>query len=423
MTEFVLPYGKTQINLQIPSIFKTDLLTPSTFPTLAEPQQTIQTTLNNPIGRRKLADVANIGSVGIAINDKTRPVPQPNPINIFLDCLGSIGISKEKISIFIGSGTHKPMEDSELSQILDPEIINHYRIIVHDCDRSPMVDLGETAHRTPIQINAEYYNCDLKMTVGNIEPHHFMGFSGGVKTAVIGLASRDTITANHSMLTHPQAKSGVFYINPMRQDIEEMGRKVRIDYSLGSILNEQKQITNVFFGEPVKVMDAAIPIVRDIFGVCVNKPYDLVIASPGGAPKDINLYQAQKGLTHAARITRNGGWVILTAACPEGSGSPSYETFITAAKSHKEVLDQFDMGYFQVGPHKAFQISRDAVRVNIVLISDIAAEKVKQWLLTPSQPQLIQQLINWIAARLPSNARVAVLPASTRTMTEVKHHG
>jgi len=140
-----------------------------------------------------------------------------------------------------------------------------------------------------------------------------------------------------------------------------------------------------------------------------------VIASPGGAPKDINLYQAQKGLTHAARITRNGGWVILTAACPE--------TFITAAKSHKEVLDQFDMGYFQVGPHKAFQISRDAVRVNIVLISDIAAEKVKQWLLTPSQPQLIQQLINWIAARLPSNARVAVLPASTRTMTEVKHHG
>ncbi|MEA3326828.1 MAG: nickel-dependent lactate racemase [Chloroflexota bacterium] len=420
--EFLLPYGKTHLNLQIPTIFKTDLLTPSSFPALAEPHQAIQTALINPLGRRKLAAFANVSSVGIAINDKTRPVPQPNPINVLLDYLSSIGIANDKISIFIGSGTHTPMQEPEISQILDSEIISQYRIFVHDCDRSPMVDLGKTAHRTPIHINADFNNCDIKITVGNIEPHHFMGFSGGVKTAVIGLSSRETITANHSMLTHPQAKSGVFHINPMRQDIEEMGRKVKIDYSLGLILNEQKQIVSVFFGEPVQVMDAAIPIVRDIFGVCVNKPYNLVIASPGGAPKDINLYQAQKGLTHATRITRNGGWVILTAACPEGSGSLSYESYITAVKSHQAVLDQFEGGYFQVGPHKAFQIARDAVRVNIVLVSDIAAEKVKQWLLTPSKPQLIQHLINWIAARLPSNARVAVLPASTRTMTEVKRH-
>jgi len=423
LTEFSLPYGKTQIKLQIPTIFKTDLLTPTSFPAQAEPHQAIQTMLNNPLGGRKLTAFANVKSVGIAINDKTRPLPNPNLLKDLLNYLKSIGITRETIMIFIGSGMHEPMQEPEISEILDAEIINDFRVISHNCDLSPMVDLGNTAHSTPILVNADFYNCDLKITVGNIEPHHFMGFSGGVKTAAIGLASRETITANHSMLTHPQAKSGVFHINPMRQDIEEIGRKIKIDFSLGTILNEQKQITKIFFGNPVQVMNAAIPIVRDIFGVCVRKPYDLVIASPGGAPKDINFYQAQKGLTHAARITRNGGWVILTAACPEGSGSTSYESFITAAKSHHEVLDQFEGGFFQVGPHKAFQIARDAVRVNIVLVSDINAAKVKQWLLTPSTPNLIQQLINWIAVRLHSDARVAVLPASTRTMTEVKHNG
>jgi nickel-dependent lactate racemase len=263
--------------------------------------------------------------------------------------------------------------------------------------------------------------CDLKITLGNIEPHHFMGFSGGVKTAVIGLAGRETINANHAMLTHPQAKSGVYLINPMRQDIEIMGRKAEIDFTLGAILNEQKKPLKVFFGEPAAVMKAAIPAVQETFGIHVSKPYDLVIASPGGAPKDINLYQAQKGLTHAARITKKGGWVILLAACPEGSGSEAYENTIATADSHQAVIDLFNNGFFQVGSHKAFQIAREAVRTRIVLVSEIPPKAVKRWKLTPSTPQLLQQLIEWLAARLPADARVAVLPDATRTMTELKN--
>ena len=423
MTAFSLPYGKTHLNLTIPDLFDTDLLLPASLPPLPFPYRAIQTTLAKPLGRKKLSNFVEARKVGIAINDKTRPVSKPNPLNVLLDHMDKIGFRKETITLFIGSGTHTPMHESDFAQILDEEIVTQYKIISHDCDKSPMVDLGFTAHHTPVLVNEAYCSCDLKIAIGNIEPHHFMGFSGGVKTVAIGLAGRETITENHSMLTHPQAKSGVFQINPIRQDIEEIGQMINIDFSLGTILNERKKIMKVFFGSPAQVMDAAIPIVQDNFGITVDQPYGLVIASPGGAPKDINLYQAQKGLTHAARITHKGGWVILTAACPEGSGSESYEEYITWITSHQAVLDQFENGYFQVGPHKAFQIARDAVRVNIILVSDIPPEKVKQWMLTPSQPQLLQQLINWIAVRLPSNARVAILPASTRTMTEVKQNG
>lgn len=421
MTEFSLPYGSSQLTFQIPQEFGLDELIPKPSHPMIDPDMAINQALADPLGKTNLSSFSDAQSVGIAINDKTRPVPHPNPIYPLLKHLESLSFNPENITLFVSSGTHAPMTRAELPSILNEEIIARYPIIVHDCDQSPMVDLGKTGYKTPFQLNADFFNCDLKISLGNIEPHHFMGFSGGVKTAVIGLASRESINANHAMLSHPQAKSGIYHINPMRQDIEEMGRKAEINFSLGTVLDEHKQILQVFFGEPVTVMKAAIPLVRGIFGVSVPEPYDLVIASPGGAPKDINLYQAQKGLTHAARITKDGGWVILLAACPEGSGSQLYEDYITGAESHSAIIRDFKNGYFKVGPHKAFQIARDADRVNVVLVSDIPPEDVKRWKLTPSTPELLESLINWITSRLPQNARIAILPAATRTMAEVKH--
>jgi len=112
--------------------------------------------------------------------------------------------------------------------------------------------------------------------------------------------------------------------------------------------------------------------------------------------------------------------VLLLAACPEGSGSSAYEEYITRAESHQAVIDHFQSGFFKVGPHKAMQIAREAIRINIVLVSDIPPETVKTWKLTPSKPELINDLIAWLANQLPADARIAILPAATRTMTEVK---
>jgi len=421
LRQFSLPFGQTHLSFQIPAYFETDELNPAPAPILENPIDKIHQVLKVPLNKLRYQYLDHSPTIAIAINDKTRPVSTPNPLNVLLEDLDGLGFEREKITLYVGSGTHTPMEPSELPRILSDDILQNYRVVVHDCDKSPMVDLGKTTHQTPIQINAEFFHNEIKMAVGNIEPHHFMGFSGGAKTAVIGLASRETIDMNHAMLTHPQAKTGIFHLNPMRQEVEEIGVKINLRFCLGTVLNERKEIIDVYFGSPSFVMNAAIPKIRQVFGVSMPKAYDLVIASPGGAPKDINLYQAQKGLTHAARITKDGGWVILLAACPEGSGSASFEDYARAAQSQQAILEHFDRGFFQVGPHKAFQIARDAVRVNIVLVSEIPPKEVKQWKLTPSPPHLLQSLIDWMLTRLPQDARIAILPASTRTMTEVNH--
>jgi nickel-dependent lactate racemase len=416
---YSLPYGRSELKIEIDPRFDVDEICPAETKPLKNAQQAVQRALENPLGERTLNDFVGANSVGIAINDKTRPIPNPNPLPLLLDHLDKLGFSRNSIKLFIGSGTHTPMSQDDYGMVLPKSIIDNYKIISHDCDNTAMIDLGKTSYGTPIKVNREFYSCKLKITIGNIEPHHFMGFSGGVKTAAIGLASREAITHNHAMLIDDQARSGTYHCNPLRRDVEEIGKKLNIQFTLGSILEEDKTILGVFFGNPQTVMEAAIPKIRNIFGVQVPEPYDLVIASPGGYPKDINLYQAEKGLTHAARITKDNGNVILMAECSEGSGSTSFEDYIAKAESFQSIIQNFNQGFFQIGPHKAFQIAREAQRVNITFVSDLPAKAVEKWKIKFCQPQDLDLLIDQYTANPTNNTRIAILPAATRTMTEL----
>jgi len=421
VNKFSLPYGKSHLEINFDSKFYTESILPDPTKPLENPGLAIKQALNHPIGDVHFNNFLSASSIGIAINDKTRPVPHPNPVVSLLNHLESLGFEQTSIKLFIGSGTHKPMAIDEFEHILPKSIVENYEIIAHNCDDSPMVDLGKSKFNTPIKINRDFYSCDLKIAVGNIEPHHFMGFSGGVKTAAIGLAGRVTITANHAMLIHDMAQSGIYHRNPLRQEIEEIGQKIKIDFCLGSVLDEDKQIIQIYFGPPNLVMLEAIPYIRKVFGAEVSAPFDLVIASPGGYPKDINFYQAEKGLTHAARITKDGGCVILLAECAEGSGSIAYEDYVSNAESNREIINEFNSGFFEIGPHKAFQIAREAERINIILVSEVPPEQVNLWKLTPATPNKLGQLIKSCTSAQPLNARIAILPAASRTMTEFKN--
>jgi nickel-dependent lactate racemase len=146
----------------------------------------------------------------------------------------------------------------------------------------------------------------------------------------------------------------------------------------------------------------------------VSAPCDLVITSPGGHPKDINLYQAQKALAHAARITKPGGTVILVAACAEGSGSQRYESWLAGMTTQEEVLERFAREEFRLGPHKAFLIARDALRVRVLVVSEMPAEQVRRLLLTPAAN--LDDALKHALADLPPGARIGILPAANATV-------
>jgi nickel-dependent lactate racemase len=415
LTELSLPYGREHVTVNLPDEWQIELLAPGQITAVTDPLAAANDALDNPIGGRSLSELASARSVAIAINDKTRPVPHEVLLPPLLRRLEALGTQAEAITLLIATGSHSPMSPDEFDAVLPVDILKRFRVMCHNAnDVSNLVYLGKTQRGTPVWINRRFAQANLRIVVGNIEPHQFMGFSGGVKSAAIGLAGVETINHNHAMMTDDQAKLGQFDGNPARQDVEEIGHLIGVHFALNAILNESKEIVEVMAGGPEAVMREGIPLVRKLYQVPVSAPFDLVIASPGGYPKDINLYQSQKGLAHAALVTKNGGTIILAAACPEGTGSQSYEQWMKGMISYQAVFERFEREGFRIGPHKAFQIARDASRVRVLLVSQMPSDFVRRLLLTPVGS--LRAAIALAQDSLPPKARVGVVPWANATI-------
>ncbi|MFP4068248.1 MAG: nickel-dependent lactate racemase [Spirochaetaceae bacterium] len=382
MGRYAIPYGKTTVEFELPDEWSVERIVPAHAPPVARPKEAVERALAKPVGAFSWDTLGAGLTVAIAVNDKTRPVPHEHLLPPLLSRLEAAGVRPEAIRLIVATGTHPPMAPEELPGILPADILSRYEVISHDATREEdLATVGETARGTPMRINRRFLEADARIVIGNIEPHQFMGFSGGVKSAVIGLAAKETINHNHAMMSRPEAVAGRFEDNPARQDVEEMGRLVRVDLALNAILNDDKQIIEVIAGEPAEVMRRGIPRVRELYTVEIAEPCDLVIASPGGHPKDINVYQSQKALAHAAGAVREGGGIVVAAACPEGSGSESFERWVSARRSHEQVIADFRAEGFRVGPHKAYQVAREATRYHTLWVTDMPAALTETLLL------------------------------------------
>ena len=118
------------------------------------------------------------------------------------------------------------MTPAEFPEILPAEVLDRYRVVSHDAHAGDLVELGETSRGTPVTVNRGYVDSDLKIVVGTIGPHQFAGYSGGVKSAAIGLAGLETINRNHAWMADPAARIGTYATNPARQDGTESRRNV-----------------------------------------------------------------------------------------------------------------------------------------------------------------------------------------------------
>jgi nickel-dependent lactate racemase len=127
-------------------------------------------------------------SAAISICDITRPAPNRVVLPHVLATLEQAGIPRSGITILIATGLHRAATEQELHTIVGPAILSRYTIASHDArDTAAHADLGTTRSGTQVLIDRRFVDSDLHISLGFIEPHLMLGFSGGRKLVAPGL--------------------------------------------------------------------------------------------------------------------------------------------------------------------------------------------------------------------------------------------
>lgn len=413
-----LPYGKRKLSFELPWSWEAEVLRPNPISPAEDPVQEIRKSLENPLGAKKLENFQGAASVAVAISDETRPVPNRLILPILLEKLTKMGIPKSETTILIASGLHAPLPSSRFPNLLSPEILQQYRLLVHDAKAPDLQALGTTARGTPVFVHPSFHRADLRIVVGLIDPHQFVGYTGGVKCAAVGLAGAQTIEANHSLLFHPQAAVGEIHTNPVRQDIEEIGKLMGVHFVVNVVLDETNRLVKAFSGDPIEVEKVGSEFCHTVCEVQVSGEYDVVIASPGGYPKDINVYQTQKGLAHATPLVRKGGDIILFAECPDGHGSETFYETMKKCHHPQEVIDRFKKEKFKMGAHKAFLWARFLAKAQVHLFSTLEERLSRELMTFPSKE--VMEVLSRLKSKYPYPPRIAVLPKANSTYAKIR---
>ena len=374
-------YGTTTQSVEIADQNLLAELLPNPVPGVDSEVGEVERALQEPIGAPKLREVVHPGErIAIVTSDITRPMPTAKVMPSLIAELEAGGVRKEDMTLVFALGSHRKQTAEEMRKLAGDYAYESIRVM--DSDPEDCIHLGTTSRGTPVDITRVVAEADRVICLGNIEYHYFAGYSGGAKAIMPGCSTHDAIQTNHRFMVQEAACAGNLEGNPIREDIEEAGKMLGIDYILNVVLDEHKKIVKAVAGDSVKAHRIGCAFLDTLYGKTIPKRADIVIVSQGGAPKDLNLYQTQKALDNAKYAVRKGGTIILVGACQEGLGGTTFEKWMLEAPTAQSMVERIGKD-FQLGGHKAAAIAMVLQNADIYMVSEMEPDFVRRIFLQP----------------------------------------
>jgi len=405
-------FGNTPQQFEIPDANLCAVLLPNGVEVTRKGEAAIVDALQNPIGSPKLSEIVKPGEkVVIITSDVTRPVPSYKIIPAVLGELWLAGAKPEDVTVVFALGSHRKQTPEEMKKLVGEEVYSKVKCV--DSDPADFVHMGETKLGTPVDITRIVAEADRRIGISNIEYHYFAGYSGGAKAIMPGVSTRAAIQNNHSRMVLPEAAAGRLDGNPVREDIEEAMDYCPLHFIVNVVLDEHKEIINAVAGHHVKAHREGCKFLDMLYRKEISSRADIVIASQGGAPKDLNLYQTQKALDNAKHAVKKGGVIILAGSCKEGLGEEVFEEWMTNSRTAESMITRIQKD-FQLGGHKAAAIALVLENSDIYLVSDMKPEFVESIFLKPFLT--VQAAVDAAFAKLGKDAAVLVMPYGGSTL-------
>ncbi len=407
-----LKYGSTTCSLHLPADRITGLLTPPVLQTSVDPDSLIQQALascNTIFSRFQPSD-----TVLIITSDITRATGSEIYLPLLVERLNQIGIKDQQIEILIALGIHRKQTEMEHRKILG-SVFGRIRVIDHDCDDPcELTCVGRISSGTDVWINRRAVEADRLILTGVIGFHYFAGFGGGRKSILPGIASRASCMASHFNVLNPEPGSGKNRYavtanldnNPVHQAMDEACSLVKPDMILNTILTPDKQIVDVAAGHWREAHLEGCQRYRQHFSIPLQKRADLVIASSGGFPKDINVIQSHKAMEYASQALKDNGVLILLAECRDGMGNATF--FSWFCHKHLPDFEQALRNRYEINGQTAYSLLQKAQRFNIILVSSLPEEQVTEMGMLPAAS--LEQALSLAKTLLPPDWQAYILP-------------
>ncbi len=335
------------------------------------------------------------GNVSIVVNDKTRSWnKQSEYLPILLDKLNEFKIPDERIRVVIGLGSHEKQTKEENINLFSKEVVDRVEIIQNESKNDEkLVQVGTTSYGTEVKLNKTVVQSDNVILTGGISIHHFAGFSGGRKSVLPAISAYKSIQQNHKLWLDPEKDKfkestkggfGTLEGNIISEDMEEAASLLNPDFLINIIVNKNKDPIKIVSGNYLIAHKKGCNYIKEVESETISEKSDLVIASAGGYPKDINLYQATKAIFNSIKSLKPGGTLIIAAGCEEGVGNQEFYKFTVKDNKFEEKMQLIQQD-FTIPKGVALYLNKCTEKYNIILVSNIDNEKVNELGMKPSR--------------------------------------
>lgn len=383
---------------------------------------TLESAIREPVAGLPLAELAaGKKSAAISICDITRPAPNPIVLPPLLRALRVSGIPRDGIRILIATGLHRAATDAEIRQIVGPEVYAQVEVLNHDARNiAQHRRIGATKSGTPVWIDQRFLDADLHITLGFIEPHLMLGFSGGRKLVAPGLAGEATIKELHSsrFMRDERTCEASILDNPLHDELLEIARMARQDFIIDTTLTRGRRISGVFAGEPVGAHRAGVEWVRSKTMQTLDEPVDAVITTSAGYPLDLTFYQTVKGITAASQLVKRGGRILLFGACQEGAGAPEFREMLRRYRTADDFMRAIDGQPVTIDQWQLEKLALAARKAEILYCVPGLAQEYRDQLWGPAFERPDDALRAFFNGLRPGS-RVAVIPEGPYVLAQV----
>lgn len=420
-------FDKEEMEINLPEKNILGVLDVPSIPFVKDIVGALKDALNKPIGTKPFKKLFGPGDrVCILVSDITRVPVTRTYLPFLLDELNTLGVPDKDIYIVFTIGTHRKHTPEEHQKLVGHEVYNRVTVFDHEArDKSQHIYLGTTTRGTRVNVFKRVMDADKIITTGTIGFHYFAGYNGGRKNILPGISSYETVVANHrlTMFGKKQGEekfsaAGVYRRNPVNEDMIEAVKMVNPTFMINVVLDKDRNIIKFFSGDIIKAHKKGVLYIDKLYRPKIKKLADIVIASSGGYPLDLNFVQVHKAIHQATYALREGGVMIAVGACSEGYGSEDMKKYL-AMRSVEKIEKALARNY-EIQGQTARAMLKKARAYRIIFITKLPPEEVISMGMIPSKNmnEALELALRW----LPEDFGTYIIPNSMMVLPKMSRN-